>query len=307
MKTPEELAVETTGRFNDLCYYHLARRLYHDAGIEGEAALRQGLRYYGYERGAELRKKHLALGIKTNLRNMIVYSGNPPFLADGHQFKLTEQEDRHNQTYCSLVAMLKERGEQPIAEIYCEEVHPPLWGAYAPGTYVNLGKTLAQVDSDRCLFDVVLRPANVPPEERKNYFEEFDPEYDTARKIEYAAPRPKEGYHDRTILMMECFYKAAVEHLREEGANKVFAAALQDFARDSLSYLAQAAEDNQRTFDEAFLNEFYPMTLRIEDDDRWLAHRDEPLFRLAAENYYPVFEEEYEKLKAPASPLVPEN
>ncbi len=56
MKTPEELAVETTGRFNDLCYYHLARRLYHDAGIEGEAALRQGLRYYGYERGAELRK-----------------------------------------------------------------------------------------------------------------------------------------------------------------------------------------------------------------------------------------------------------
>ncbi len=50
-----------------LLYYFMAREMTEQLGVEGERAVRQGLREYAAERGRRLRAKHLSYGMKTNV------------------------------------------------------------------------------------------------------------------------------------------------------------------------------------------------------------------------------------------------
>ena len=60
-----------------LIYLYMAKNMCETFGIEGESAVRKGLAEYATVRGSDLRKKHMALGMKTNLKNFFYYGSNP--------------------------------------------------------------------------------------------------------------------------------------------------------------------------------------------------------------------------------------
>ena len=157
---------DAIGQIGDLwaaMYYFLAEGLLDNYGLDGERALREGIREYGSNRGAELRAKHLKEGFSIDLVSLFTYYDLP----NDHRFERNKieltPETRISQTlrcpYAEIWEALGE-GKNRIAQIYCEEVHHAHFGAYAPGVEVNLCHPLTHESSDYCMFSVYLRPAN---------------------------------------------------------------------------------------------------------------------------------------------------
>ena len=161
---------ENSGRGLSLLYSYIGAQLIRDYGIEGDSTVRKALVYYATWRGETLRKIHQSLGMKTNLYNFAkYYSGgyDDDTATEGSFYHVTPYSDVHDTTFCPFVKEMIDRGFRTLAVMYCEEVHPPLWQAYAPTAIVNLGRTLAQEGSNQCLFDVFLRPGRMNYEQRK--------------------------------------------------------------------------------------------------------------------------------------------
>lgn len=53
-----------------LMYGFIGKKLIEELGMEGEAALREGSRQYGYDRGETARNKHIAVGAKVNMQSL---------------------------------------------------------------------------------------------------------------------------------------------------------------------------------------------------------------------------------------------
>jgi hypothetical protein len=159
-----EEAIVQIGDLWSAMYYFLAEGLLDNYGLEGERALREGIREYGSNRGVELRAEHLKAGYPINLVSLFTYYDLP----NDHRFERNRieltPETRISQTLRCPYAEIWEKlgeGKNRIAQIYCEEVHHAHFGAYAPGVQVNLCHPLTHEGSDHCMFSVYLRPANV--------------------------------------------------------------------------------------------------------------------------------------------------
>jgi hypothetical protein len=160
--TAEEAIVQI-GDLWAAMYYFLAEGLLDAYGLEGERALRQAIREYGNNRGIETRDNHLKRGYPINLFSLFSYYDLP----DDRRFERNKieltPETRISQTLRCPYAEVWEQlggGKNRIAQIYCEEVHHALFGAYAPAVQVNLCHPLTHEGSDYCMFSVYLRTAN---------------------------------------------------------------------------------------------------------------------------------------------------
>ena len=273
-----------------LIYLYMGKNICETFGIEGESAVRRGLAEYAATRGSDLRKKHQALGMKTNLKNFFYYGSNPYSEASfvNHMGHVTEEEDVRQTTYCPFVEEMIRRGQRRLAVTYCEEVHPPLWQSYAPTAIVNLGKHLAQEGSDRCLFDVFLRPGRMTAEQRKECFEAYDPDFKGDRREEYITPDSKTGNCAMTIIMAASLYRSCTEAFGAD-AVPVLEKGAEEALADYIQVLRTCAGKLQVPCDQAFVAENYVFSSTLEEDAAWEEFADEEIRAFARRCIYDKF------------------
>jgi hypothetical protein len=130
-----------------LMYYYLAKE-FMTLGVEGEKALRRGIRNYGKARGNRLRKRHLDTGMSINIETLFTNYDLPgDSQSKRKQIKLTENERESYTFNCGLEMIWGSLEEgDPLGSIYCDEFHQAMWGAYKEGTLVELPKLLTKGD-----------------------------------------------------------------------------------------------------------------------------------------------------------------
>ena len=110
-----------------LMYGFIGKKLIEELGMEGEAALREGSRQYGYDRGETARNKHIAVGAKVNMQSLFSLfhdlPADPRFRRELQQLIPTERVS--HTLVCPMADIWKAYGEAYIGRIYCEEEDRP--------------------------------------------------------------------------------------------------------------------------------------------------------------------------------------
>ena len=293
------LEADNLARGNHLIYMYLARDLIRAYGIDGEAAVRKGLVAYATVRGSYLRRTHMALGMKTNLKNHYYYNANP-YQGSSIQENIghvTEEEDVRTVDKCMFPEDLAARGERKLAIMYCEEVHPPLWQSYAPTAIVNLGKHLSQEGSKACLFDVFLRPGRMTPEQRKECFEAYDPDFKGDRREEYPFLSDKEGGMFKVVIMFTELYRVAVGTFGP-AAREVIRSAANAFLDDYLACIRQTAETLDLPLDDDFFDRNCCLERDPEREKFWEVFSTPEITAFARESIYEPLEKKWRALRS---------
>lgn len=270
-----------------LMYAYIGDALLRDYGLEGDAAVRKSLVYYATWRGSKLRAVHQALGMKTNLYNFAKYycgGYDEDSATEGSFYHVTPYSDVHDTTICPFVQEMIDRGYRDLAVTYCEEVHPPLWQSYAPTAIVNLGRTLAQEDSNQCLFDVFLRPGRMTPKERTECFEEYDPDFKGDQHEKYEFPTHQQSDRTQMAYMMNGFCKAATELLGHQALGSI-TSAIGPYLDDYLAVLRAAAKENGLPFTRNFLKDHCLFSWTIEEDSQFWDDCGVPEVKMLADKY----------------------
>ena len=271
MRNEKNLCSENMVLGLSLFYIYVGRALIDAYGLSGDAAVRNALVDYATGRSLRLRKIHQSLGMKTNLYNFANYQTggySEDSYAEGSFYKASPCRDSHDTVRCTFVEEMIKRGERELAVTYCEEVHPPLWQAYAPTAIVNLGKTLAQEGSTQCLFDVFLRPGRMTPEQRAECFEEFDPDFKGDRREEYVCPTHQESTITQFMFMFNAYYKIAL-NMFDAKAVDVIVNALPAYLDDYVNSLKASTAEFSQTFDKQFIDDNCLFSSDIELDKVW--------------------------------------
>ena len=232
-------------------YYHLAKWLVQEHGLEGERALRKAIRDYGVMRGRALREKHFRAGLKLNLYNLFTYydlPNDPRFRRN--KIRLTPQERLSETLVCPIADLWSRMGGKSLGRIYCEEFHHAMFQAYAPRTQVNLSQTLTQDGDDHCRFSVYLRPANMDEMERKASFEEHDGPAQSSNSG-CLVPDYREGFGALCARLYYCTFLASAERFGEHGI-ETMKHATRAFADDVCSFLDEKASCLGQTLDARF-------------------------------------------------------
>lgn len=271
-------------------YVHIARAMVDGYGIEGEAALRRGLRNFGYDRGRTLRKEQLALGMKINMYNLWTYYDLP----EDNRFKrnkirLNKQERISQTLVCPMANMWIKMDAKDLGAIYCDEFHPAMFEGYHPKITTNLGETMTHDTDDHCHFALYLRPANMTPQERKEAFEEFDPDFDQNAVGEYVMRTARQGYNMLTIKLYYHLVKETLQTFGERSREKM-ATATRQWAADAAQFMRERAAAIGTTTDKAFIQENCPISMKMEDDILWSDYSDSGVKEIFADHFYPVFQ-----------------
>lgn len=274
MYTYEQKCLMNLGDSYSLLYGFIAGCIIEKCGLEGDTAVRQATRQFGYDRAEVTRKKHLAAHAKINMLHLFsLYHDLPPDPRFRRELQEINPQERVSHTLvCPMADIWKEYGQMATGRIYCEEFHPACYSHYAfDKTQVNLSKTLTQEGDDYCDFNVILRPEKLPREMQPLCFEEYDPDY---QKPEF----PKEevdGKKGFALLSLKLYYyllKYAFEQLGRKGELAV-EEGLCRFA-DALSalFLKRAGEDGT-ILDASYIRENLPMALNTDEDrETWISY-----------------------------------
>lgn len=140
-------------------YYYLAREMLDTFGVEGEKALRRGIREFARDRGRTLRERHQAAGIDVNVKSLAEHYDMPGSRTGAYRrtFIQLDEDNRVSETYICQLAQLWERlGNEEglrIGSIYCDEFHPAMWGEYDQDIQTTLPRLLTKHDP-HCRFEV---------------------------------------------------------------------------------------------------------------------------------------------------------
>jgi len=261
----EELEIQNMQDIWSKFYLHLAKELIEELGVEGEKALRQGIRNFGVDRGLAQWEKHKALGMKRNLYNLFSYGDLPNDSRFRRNRMLLTTQQRFTETLvCPLADMWEQMGGKYIGRIYCEEFHHAKFAAYAPKVQVNLSQTLTQEGDNHCRFSVYLRPSNMNEDERQEAFPEYDSDYKAEKVLPYEYDTPKNGFG---TLIIKIFYHLAntAEALGEPGQQAIINGA-KKAAADIAQMLKERAKFRALPLDEEFLEKNTPFYLFVENE-----------------------------------------
>lgn len=250
-----------------IMYALLSRQIMDELGAQGEAIVREATRRYGADRGVKRREKHLALGVKINMKSLFgVCSDLPPdprFRRD--RLSLTEEERNSHTLVCPMAEVWDRYGVRKIGRIYCEEFHRACYQAYAFGyTQVNLARTLTEDGDEYCDFHIVLRPDNLPAEMRARCFSAFDPDYQEPQ-ISGVPADGKSGFASLCIRVYYYLLEVLSEQVPEK-AQAVMARALRLWAADTHRRLKEQSEKLKERLTLDFAERHFPLYGRIEDD-----------------------------------------
>lgn len=281
-----------TGNLDDCwlkMYVHVARAITETYGIEGEVALRQGIRNFGHDRGQTLRNEQLALGMKINMYNLWTYydlPGDNRFKRN--RIRLNTQERISQTLVCPMASMWIKMDAKELGAIYCDEFHPAMFSGYHPKIVTNLGETLTHDTDDHCHFALYLRPANMTEEERKMSFAEYDPDYDEEKVGKYIMRTAREGYNMLTIKLYYHLAKEAIQSFGD-GARDIIAKSIREWAKDIGEFLIVRADAVSNELNEQFIQENCPVSLDVAKDTLWDNYSDNGIKDMFVDNFYKTF------------------
>ncbi len=286
MTKMEEIIIGNLQDCWSILYEELADGIVRTAGIEGEQALREGIRKYGIERGTKMRQRHQELRMKLNLENLFTYfdlPSDPRFKRE--KISLNPQQRLSYTLTCPIADQWIRDGKKALGRIYCEEFHHACFGAYAPKSQTNLAKTLTEDGDNYCCFSVYLRPGNMNEEERREAFAEYDPQYSQPENMSYDLGTHKEGYNRLSVLIIRFIADQALESLGDIGEESVICA-LRGAADHISSFLKGRADALDCACDQDFLEKNMPLSLDFERDLLWQECENEKLRDLVKKYYY---------------------
>lgn len=269
-----------------ILYGIVGKEILDKLGKKGERSLREGTRRYGRDRGLARRNKHLNANIKINMKNLFTIGSDLP--ADprfkGERIRLTPEERISRTLICPMADVWENYEMKPIGRIYCEEFHPACYSAYGfDYTTVNLSKTLTQYDDEYCAFTIVLRADNLPEELRSECFEEFDPSY-SGPIYSISRTEAKQGFSSLCIRVLYYIHEVLIEDHGELIASTVMASALNKIAFDASSRLETHAEAFKKIIDIDLVEQNYPISTNILNDQVMLSYDRYNLSQLLLNN-----------------------
>jgi len=145
-------------------YLYLTRPVLERFGMEGEKAIRRGLRAFGKFRGGRIRKWHQAEGLPINVESLMKFwdilsvrgcgAENPDFTPYFVEFETT---------HCPLHDVCKEADFEHYGYLYCDEIHQEVTMAYHPKANVEIHEGLMKGDPG-CHFKFLM-PVETPEEQ----------------------------------------------------------------------------------------------------------------------------------------------
>jgi hypothetical protein len=170
-----ELQKECT-RIKGMIFMYIARPIFERFGMEGEKAIRSGLRAYGKYRGKLMRKWHKSLGLPINMESLLRYWDHASTRLSGiysSEAIFTPYYVEHPATPCSIHEFWKEENWEHYGYIFCDEEHQEVCMAYHPKAIVEIHENLNKGDP-RCYFKWMMIPEI--PEEKidKSVYEIID-------------------------------------------------------------------------------------------------------------------------------------
>ena len=295
METVEELKIKNLQDGWSMLYLCLAKAIVGVKGIDGEAALREGVRQFGYDRSRNLAKMHRKLGLKLNMENLFTYGdlpGDPRFKRE--RIALNPQERISNTLVCPIADMWKRNDARWLGRIYCEEFHHACYGSYAPHVQVNLAKTLTQTYDDHCCFAVYLRPGDQTPEQRRDSFAEYDEGYEKPDMSSYAPPTAKAGFNKLSIKLIYHMYVSCKNAFGVHTACQIVKAGLTSYVIMESEFLKKHAEMESQQADAAYIKENAPFALTLEEDAYWQkGYEDKELLQIMKNEYYASLEKSF--------------
>lgn len=287
-KVVEELEIKNLQDGWSLLYVCLAKAVTGLKGMDGEAALREGNRQFGYDRSRNLVKLHKSLGLKLNMKNLFTYGdlpNDPRFKRE--RIALNPQERISNTLVCPIADLWKRNDARWLGRIYCEEFHHACYGSYAPHVQVNLAKTLTQAYDDHCCFAVYLRPGDLTPEQRAESFSEFDPGYAEPDMSTYQPPTAKAGFNKLCVKLIFHHYTSFKNAFGKEEAAGILKIALTSYVVMESDFLKKHSDREGVLPDAAYIGRNAPLALQWEDDTYWQdGYENQDLFEILKKEYY---------------------
>jgi len=288
MGVVEDLKIKNLQDGWSMLYLCLAKAVVNLKGIDGEAALREGVREFGYDRSRNLVKMHKALGLKLNMKNLFTYGdlpNDPRFKRE--RIALNPQERISHTLVCPIASLWNSNDGQWLGRIYCEEFHHACYGSYAPHVQVNLAQTITQVYDDYCAFAVYLRPGDLTPEQRVDSFAEYDPSYVEPDMSQYQPPTAKEGFNKLCVKIIYHLYESFKKHFGQAEANQILKVALTSYVVMETAFLKKHADMEGAVLDGAYVKDNVPLALTLAEDLYWTeGYEDEALYPLLNSEYY---------------------
>ncbi|MGN0405467.1 MAG: L-2-amino-thiazoline-4-carboxylic acid hydrolase [Bariatricus sp.] len=276
MYTYEQKCIMNLGDAYTLLYGFIAKNIIDRLGLEGERAVREATRQFGYDRAETTRKKHLEAGAKINMLNLFTLfhdlPGDPRFRRELQE--INPQERVSHTLVCPMADIWTEYGQKAIGRIYCEEFHPACYSHYAfDQSQVNLAKTLTQDGDTYCDFNVILRPENLPEDLKPVCFADYDPGYQEP-EIEHVPTDGKKGFGSLSIKLYYYLMKYAALNLGEDGICAV-KEGLEMFADATADLFRKRAGEDKITIDRNYMKDNLPMDLDTDlDEEMWAPYRD---------------------------------
>lgn len=166
IETVEDMRKFALSRAMGFIYLYLARPAIESWGMEGEKAIRKGLRNFGKHRGKRMRKWHDREGLPINVEALIkcwdilsvegADAFNPETVMTPYFVEFTGDK-------CFLYNVCKEADWEHWGYLYCDEMHYECYRAYHPGIIVEIHENLMKGDSG-CHFVQLMLPKT--PEEQ---------------------------------------------------------------------------------------------------------------------------------------------
>jgi len=131
-------------------FMYLARPALEQLGMDGEMAVRKGLRGFGNYRGQRIKRWHEKEGLPLNLESLLKFwdiisiSGCG---ADNPEAVFTPYYSEFTTTNCPLADVALEAGWSHWAYLYCDEMHYECYKAYHPKAVVEIHENLNKGDS----------------------------------------------------------------------------------------------------------------------------------------------------------------
>ncbi|MCC8027288.1 MAG: L-2-amino-thiazoline-4-carboxylic acid hydrolase [Clostridium sp.] len=271
MYTYQQKCTMNLGDSYTLLYGFIAGTLMERLGMDGETAVREATRQFGYDRAEATRKRHQEVNAKINMLNLFTLfhdlPADPRFRRELQE--INPQERVSHTLVCPMADIWAEYGQKAIGRIYCEEFHPACYSHYAfDRSQVNLSKTLTQDGDEYCDFNVILRPENLPDELKPQCFEEYDPCY-REPEIPHVETDGKKGFAQLSIKLYYYLMKCASMELGEAGIRAV-REGLGRFAEAMEQMFRKRAEKDGLRVDRGYIKDNLPVDLdTIEDAAMW--------------------------------------
>ena len=124
-------------------------------------------------------------------------------------------------------------------------------------------------------------------QQRKECFEEYDPDFKGDRRDEYKVPRSKPGNCAQAVIMI-CSYYTKCRELLGDGVVAVFEDALEQWREDYVACLKKSAQEQGVAFDWEFCDKNNIFEREV-DQDPWDEYGNEEIKQFVKVNLYDKF------------------